>query len=154
MAFASLGPPDFSPIRRPDFWEAVRKRSISILTRNTFAQSRFQPEVCLNHWPSRPRELHPQPLTEPCLKLSLHTARATRRRLPPSSTVRLVRFPVDLRSCRVTHPLRSTGITIASSLLRGSPPLTNASILSASCCRTCTFSLCIIGQVLKFRTVA
>jgi|SRR5581483_10159350 len=27
--------------------------------------------------PSRPRELHPEPLTEPCLSLSAHTARAT-----------------------------------------------------------------------------
>ena len=42
----------------------------------------------------------------------------------------------------------------ASSLIRGSPPLTNASILSASCCCTCTFSLVIIGQVLKFRVGA
>jgi hypothetical protein len=42
----------------------------------------------------------------------------------------------------------------ASSLIRGSPPLTHASILSASCCCTCTFSLVIIGQVLKFRVGA
>ena len=32
----------------------------------------------------------------------------------------------------VTHPLRSAGITPASSLLRGSPPLSGASVLSAS----------------------
>ena len=27
--------------------------------------------------PSRPGEFHPEPLTEPCLSLSTHTARAT-----------------------------------------------------------------------------
>ena len=27
--------------------------------------------------PSRPGELHPEPLTDPCLSLSTHTARAT-----------------------------------------------------------------------------
>jgi hypothetical protein len=34
--------------------------------------------------PSRPGELHPEPLTEPDLTLSRHPARATARRLPPS----------------------------------------------------------------------
>src|ERR1700724_3958169 len=34
--------------------------------------------------PSRPGEFHPEPLTEPDLILSHHTARATARRLPPS----------------------------------------------------------------------
>ncbi len=35
--------------------------------------------------PSRPRELHPEPLTDPDLNLSIHTARAIARRLPPST---------------------------------------------------------------------
>jgi len=35
-------------------------------------------------------------------------------------------------SAAMTHPLRSTTITAASSLLRGSPPLSGASVLSAS----------------------
>ena len=35
--------------------------------------------------PSRPGELHPEPLTDPDLTLSRHPARATARRLPPSS---------------------------------------------------------------------
>ena len=34
--------------------------------------------------PSRPGELRPEPLTEPCVNLSIYTARATERRLPPS----------------------------------------------------------------------
>jgi hypothetical protein len=35
-------------------------------------------------WPSRPSEFHPEPLTEPYVNLSIHTARAIARRLPPS----------------------------------------------------------------------
>src|SRR5258708_35160780 len=35
-------------------------------------------------WPSRPREFHPEPLTGPYVNLSIHTARVTARRLPPS----------------------------------------------------------------------
>jgi catechol 2,3-dioxygenase-like lactoylglutathione lyase family enzyme len=34
--------------------------------------------------PSRPWEFHPEPLTDPYVNLSIHTARATARRLPPS----------------------------------------------------------------------
>src|SRR4029077_14145053 len=33
---------------------------------------------------SRPREYHPEPLTDPDVTLSCHPARATARRLPPS----------------------------------------------------------------------
>ena len=35
--------------------------------------------------PSRPKEFHPGPLTEPDLILSHHPARAIARRLPPSA---------------------------------------------------------------------
>src|SRR6478609_3009826 len=41
-------------------------------------------------------------------------------------------LPVDPSQMAMTHPLRSTGITPASSLLQGSPPLSGASVLSAS----------------------
>ena len=34
--------------------------------------------------PSRPGEFHPEPLTEPYVNLSIHTARAIARELPPS----------------------------------------------------------------------
>jgi hypothetical protein len=45
--------------------------------------------------PSRPGEFHPEPLTDPCVSLSTHTARATQRRLPPSAdTVQLLPIPV------------------------------------------------------------
>ena len=38
--------------------------------------------------PSRPGELHPEPLTDPDVNLSIHPARATQRRLPPSIKTR------------------------------------------------------------------
>jgi len=84
--------------------------------------------------PSRPGEFHPEPLTEPYVNLSIHTARATHRRLPSSAeNCGLLRFPVGPPIVtRVTRSLRSTPITGASSLLRSSPPLSTASVLSAS----------------------
>src|SRR5258708_39655739 len=38
--------------------------------------------------PSRPGEFHPEPLTDPDLNLSIHPARVTARRLPPSVVYR------------------------------------------------------------------
>src|SRR6202021_3996136 len=83
--------------------------------------------------PSRPGELHPEPLTDPDLTLSRHPARATARRLPPSvENWRLLLLPVGSLPTAMTCLLRSTSITPASSLLQGSPPLSGASVLSAS----------------------
>ena len=63
--------------------------------------------------PSRPREFHPEPLTDPDVILSHHPARAIARRLPPSAEIAgSSRFdPVGPRSTTMTHPLRSMGIT-------------------------------------------
>jgi|SRR5262245_45791132 len=59
------------------------------------------------------------------------------------------------KSTAMTYPLRSTTITAASSLVRGSPPLSGASVLSASRVgAACAFSLGIAGQVLPFHTGA
>ena len=82
--------------------------------------------------PSRPGESHPEPLTDPDLTLSRHPARATERRLPPSvknwgsSCCQLARPDVDdlLPLLHGHYPV--------SSLLRSSPPLAGASVLSAS----------------------
>src|SRR5258706_1074455 len=84
--------------------------------------------------PSRPGEFHPEPLTEPCVMVSRHTARAIHRGLPPSATTsRFLLLPVD----QVDHdanglPPSLRGHYSASSLLRGSPPLPCVSVLSAS----------------------
>ena len=75
--------------------------------------------------PSRPGEFHPQPLTDPYVNLSIHTARASPdscqgvcsgAQAPP-----IAGWP-DLL-CWLAHPLRSSTITVPSSLLRDDPPL-------------------------------
>src|SRR5260370_547273 len=60
--------------------------------------------------PSRPGEFHPEPLTDPDLNLSIHPARVTARRLPPSAEPSgSSRFdPVGPRSTTMTHPLPPT----------------------------------------------
>jgi hypothetical protein len=65
------------------------------------------------HLPSRPREFHPEPLTDPDVILSHHPARAIARRLPPSAEIAGSSWfdPVGPRSTTMTHPLRSMGIT-------------------------------------------
>jgi len=45
--------------------------------------------------PSRPGELHPEPLTEPDLNLSAYPARAAVGRLPSSTDIEFLRLPVD-----------------------------------------------------------
>jgi hypothetical protein len=63
--------------------------------------------------PSRPGEFHPEPLTDPYVNLSIHTARVIARRLPPSAERSgSSRFdPVGPGSTAMTRPLCSTGIT-------------------------------------------
>jgi hypothetical protein len=63
--------------------------------------------------PSRPGEFHPEPLTDPDLNLSIHPARVTARRLPPSAEPSgSSRYdPVGPSSTAMTCPLGSTGIT-------------------------------------------
>jgi hypothetical protein len=63
--------------------------------------------------PSRPGEFHLEPLTDPDLNLSIHPARVTARRLPPSvEPSGSSRFdPVGPSSTAMTCPLCSTGIT-------------------------------------------
>jgi hypothetical protein len=63
--------------------------------------------------PSRPGEFHPEPLTDPYVNLSIHTARVIARRLPPSAEPSgSSRFdPVGPWSTAMTCPLCSTGIT-------------------------------------------
>jgi hypothetical protein len=85
------------------------------------------------------RGLPPEPLTEPYVILSHHTALV----IEPSDNTKRVEQPrlqcriLSQRDCRdtadpMTWPLRSTAITAASSLLRTTPPLRLASVLAAS----------------------
>src|SRR5467141_4231617 len=63
--------------------------------------------------PSRPGEFHPEPLTDPYVNLSIHTARVIARRLPPSAEISgSSRFdPVGPNSPAMTRPLCPTSIT-------------------------------------------
>ncbi len=83
--------------------------------------------------PSRPGEFHPEPLTDPDVRLSPHPARATQRRLTPSGeTAGFLRFPVDPTNAVSDPPPSLHGHYPASSLLWGGPRLTGPSVLSAS----------------------
>src|SRR5215469_5817550 len=105
--------------------------------------------------PGRPREFRPEPPTDPDVNLSLHPARATLKKAAAfHQDKEFLRFPVDSIRTWVACPLRSTGITPASSLLRSSAPLTSASVFSASWVFHLCLSLGITGPVLKFRTKA
>src|SRR5882672_10566163 len=106
--------------------------------------------------PSRPGEFHPEPLTDPDLNLSIHPARVTARRLPPSAEIAgSSRFdPVGPRSTTMTHPLRSMGIAHFVATTRQSAPLRRIGTFSLTVGAACAFSLGIAGQVLTFRTGA
>jgi len=84
--------------------------------------------------PSRPGEFRPEPLTDPCLTVSGHTARATPGRLVPSAeTIGFLLLPVDPCRSRLGDPPPSLHEHYpVSLLLRSSPPLAGASLLSAS----------------------
>ena len=71
-------------------------------------------------------------LTDPDLILSHHPARAIDRRLPPSVGRQAPPVASWPDPTSMTCPLRSNPITGPSPLLRGSPPLSGASVLSAS----------------------
>ena len=75
--------------------------------------------------PSRPGELHHEPLTEPYVNLSIHTARATQRRLPPP-----------------TRSLSSSGCALALDLDAGDPlpSLDEHYLLSWRLCQTGFYS--------------
>ena len=84
--------------------------------------------------PSSPGELHPEALTDPCLSLSAHTARAIRGELALSVTTRrFLPLPVDQSGYEANDPPPSLhGHYPASSLLRDSPSLSSAFVLLPS----------------------
>ena len=106
--------------------------------------------------PSRPGEFHPEPLTEPCMTVSRHTARATLEgcRLPPqppgSSCCQLAKSIAT----RVTCPLRSTGITPLHRYYGTVRPCPTYRYFRPRGATACAFSLITAEQVLKFRTRA
>src|SRR5215831_6311702 len=80
--------------------------------------------------PSRPGEFHPESLTEPYVNLSIHTARATARRLPPSTDCRappVAGWP-DRTAMACPFAPRALPRLITNT---DSPPLSGASVLLA-----------------------
>ena len=89
--------------------------------------------VCPWHTPSRPGESHPEPLTDPCLTVSRHTARAIRQGCRLHRTGGLLLFPVGpLWPGLDGLPPSLRGRYSVSSLLRGSPSLGAAFVRSPS----------------------
>jgi hypothetical protein len=88
--------------------------------------------------PSRPGEFRPEPLTDPCLTVSGHTARATRGRPAPSAeTIGFLLLPVDPCRSRLGDPPPSLHENYpVSSLLRSSPPLFGAELRAIAAART------------------
>ena len=102
--------------------------------------------------PSRPRELHPEALTDPDVNLSIHPARATYKgcRLPsePSSSSGC---PLTLTiQMRVTCSLPSTAITPLHPYYRAVRPSLPHRYFQPRGSAACAFSLYRANQVLKF----
>ena len=89
--------------------------------------------ACSPPMPSRPGEFHPEPPHRSGLDTlassgSCHRTKAAAFR----RELELLLLPVGSLPTAMTCPLRSTSITPASAPLQGSPPLSGASVLSAS----------------------
>jgi hypothetical protein len=112
---------------------------------------------CLKLRPSRPEDLHPEPLTDSGRKPldlsgSCHPLKAAAfhrdRRVPPVSPLTL------LIATRVTCSLRSSGITPSPRYYGAVRPWVAHRYFRTRGSSTCAFSLSIASQVLKFRTKA
>jgi hypothetical protein len=108
-------------------------RAISYCTNRNSAEGRVGPRNCTAR-PSRPGELHPEALTDPCLSLSTHTARAIHGELAPSVTTRrFLPLPVDQGGHDSNGlPPSLRGHYSTSQLIRSSTPLADALVLWAS----------------------
>jgi hypothetical protein len=102
--------------------------------------------------PSRPREFHPEPLTDPDLILSHHPARAIGRRLPPSVEFRappgrtwLVQLNAD-----DLPPLLQPHYRAFSATTGQSAPLRRIGTFGLAVDAACAFSLSIASKVLTF----
>ncbi len=60
------------------------------MSANTLTSSYILANPNMALLPSRPREFHPEPLTEPDVILSHHPAHAIARRLPPSASAAIM----------------------------------------------------------------
>ncbi len=133
---ACLLVPDFESAR-PDHTISMGCKLVPMWTEVT-VDERMSGEKVLRLFgrlPGRPEGFHLQPPTEPCVNLSIYTARPSHF-LPPrddSRRGRRVLLPISRLAStflELGHPLRSTPITGASSLLLDDPPSSRTSVLS------------------------
>src|SRR5271163_2042208 len=86
--------------------------------------------------PGRPVEFHHQPPTEPCVNVSIYTARPShapvisRRQADAEDQMLFPDTRLATISVELSHPLCSARITRVSTLLRDDPPPSCASVLS------------------------
>ena len=80
---------------------------------------------------SRPEEFHFEPLSEPYVTLSRHTAPIRQTCFTLCRTGSFIRLPVAPLRNILTQSLCSSSITEPSSLIRTDPPRCRASVLSA-----------------------
>ena len=113
---------------------------------------RTQQDSVLREWrSSRPGEFHPQPLTEPCLTFSCHTALQEVRFIPvPPKCSHLVDQSIP-HSCL---SLRSISITETSLLLRTSPSLGSALVFRPKCFHLVPFPLTSLSRFSSSATEA
>src|SRR5215470_1622803 len=105
--------------------------------------------------PSRPGELHPEPLTDPDVNLSIHPARATQRRLPPSIKTRSSSgYPLSPSQCGWPAPFAPRELPRFLTTTEQSAPDRCLGIFGLMVVSICAFSLAITDPVLKFRTQA
>src|SRR5215470_19201526 len=111
--------------------------------------------ILAKNTPSRPGELHPEPLTDPDVNLSIHPARATQRRLPPSiKTRRSSGYPLSPSQCGWPAPFAPRELPRFVTTTEQSAPDRCLGIFGLMVVSICAFSLAITDPVLKFRTQA
>src|ERR1700683_4153565 len=106
--------------------------------------------------PSRPEEFHPEPLTDPDVNLSIHPARVTAGKLPPSADVLgSSQFdPVRPSQRRLPAPFAPRAFPRFITTTGQCAPLRCIGTFGLAVVAACAFSLTITGQVLTFHTKA
>jgi len=135
-------------------FEASPYRAASKGPPSSFVQHGAVAPSC--HKPSRPGGFHPEALTEPCVTVSRHTARAILEgcRPPPQSVGSSRRRLTKWTMTRMARPLRSTDITPLPRYYESVRPCPAYRYFRPRGAAACAFSLITAEQVLKFRTKA
>ena len=139
-----IRPAEYRPSTPEHSWHSIQRCRDSLSSQPDFLRGSLglewitgRPELCrifaVRVRSSRPGEFHPEALTEPYVTLSgqtaLHSDSLSFLRTDPLEEKAPPGFPVGPQfPSALCHPLRSTPITGASSLLQDDPPSASASI--------------------------